>query len=316
VPPVAALDATPFGTMTESILASYTGFRYYPELVSADVAGSNVTEAVLAFRSLKGGSMAGMTRFEAHLDDMPSFGLAWAALWSDHLEDFWLLLHGHSALYASRGTFNAPEQLTFLADSLGVLRDQLWEYVEGGIDACVPSLMLLPLATRWSLALEHFDFPGSVWLAKGAPRRWFNETAGGFSAAGMPTRAGHVSFSASTAPADPSSPSAPTAGTFNVTFAPPPYVATAAGYPETLTLIVRIRSPDASHQLSGVTLAAGSSPSARLLGFSAANETATVTIATADGPATVNLVASFAPPSAGDTGGSGRRQPSWWRRWR
>ena len=87
------------------------------------------------------------------------------------------------ANYMGRGTLTATEQLPISADSLGFYRDYLWSYLEGGIDQCVPSLMLPASATRWQLVLERYD-EDVLYLARGAPRRWFAPAA----AAAAPAR--------------------------------------------------------------------------------------------------------------------------------
>lgn len=104
----------------------------YPELVSAAVLPDATVAGILAFRDARGGVMAGNNRFEGHLDNMPVYGYARAAL---RLMDapsgaaaqrFMLLVQGHAANYASRGTFSASEQLAIFGDAQGAWRDYLW----------------------------------------------------------------------------------------------------------------------------------------------------------------------------------------------
>ncbi len=102
---------------------------------------------------------------------------------------------------------------------------------------CTPALTVASLATRWALVFEHWDYLGTVWLAKGAPRRWYStqEGEGGFSIASAPTRYGFVSYNASTS-------SLTNTSSTSIMFAPPPY-----GKPpsscNSLTLVVRMRYP-------------------------------------------------------------------------
>lgn len=59
VPPIASTTLPPFGTMTESILASYSNFRYYPEIVSSGMLDDAAISGILAFRDARGGVLRG-----------------------------------------------------------------------------------------------------------------------------------------------------------------------------------------------------------------------------------------------------------------
>ena len=291
-PPVAASGATPFKSMTESILSSYTNFRYYAESVSAGVLSEQAVGEIMGFRAARGGSLSGMTRFEGHLDDMPAYGYARAALRlfdepaTPAAERFFVMQAGHAANYASRGTFSASEQLAiYPEDSVSVAaRAYLFEYLEGGIDQCVPSLVVSTLTTIWALAFTWWAEPGTLWLAKGAPRRWY---AGGFSADRLVTAFGAVSFSSVTQPG--------AAGaqvcTANVSVSAPPFLARAASAAP-LTVVVRMRALADGLSMSGASLSAVEPPgAATLVGFSAANESVVVAVAAS---AAFAVSASFA----------------------
>lgn len=288
IPPVASVNSTPFESMTESILASYTNFRYWAELLNADIFMPNRTTAVqiMNFRENRAGTIAGITRYTDHLDNMPSFGYAWAALHYDRFESFWLLVYNHMANYQGRGVFTATEQVPYLTDSLGYWRDYLWTYLEGGIDMCVPSAMLVPLATRWSLVFEHFDYD-TLWLAKGAPRRWYanndneekedmNDT-GGFTITNAPTRFGTISYVVN--------PVATISSTrMNVTmmieYASPPYRAPLFVTDENnvLTVITKLRAPNPAYVLSGIDFVTSNTTIVTFQSFNPTEETVTFTI--------------------------------------
>lgn len=198
VPPVHALGYAPFGSMIESVVAEYSNFRYYAELLGAGVLTDAQSAGLQVFRETHRGTVSGITRWSDHLDDMPSSYYAYAALRDDRLERFFLLQYGHMANYMGRGTLTATEQLPITGDSNGVARDYLWSYLEGGIDECIPSIMLSAYATRLQLVLETPD-EDTIWLAKGAPRRWFAPAGGGFSVARALTRFGAVDVAVASA---------------------------------------------------------------------------------------------------------------------
>jgi hypothetical protein len=199
IPPVARVGVAPFGSMVESVLSEYSNFRYYSELLGADVLPPDLAGGLQAFREATTGTVSGITRWSDHLDDMPSSYYAAAALWADRLPRFFLLQYGHMANYMGRGTWTATEQLPIGPDANGFWRDYLWSYLEGGIDECVPSIMLPAIATRWQLVHERYD-TNTLWLAKGAPRRWADPAGGGYGVARAATRFGlvdvHVAFAA------------------------------------------------------------------------------------------------------------------------
>ena len=59
-----------------------------------------------------------MTRFTDHLDGMPAEGYAHSAVALRRVSTFQSLYFGHIANYHSRGTFNAPEQLSLYGDGV------------------------------------------------------------------------------------------------------------------------------------------------------------------------------------------------------
>lgn len=239
VPPIAAVNVTPYTRMTESEVSEYALFRYWPDMLRSGVLPPGYGPAILAYRAAHGGAVSGLTRFSSRLDQMPSFGYAGAFLQHDDLPQFHLMLYSHMASYSSRGVFSSSEQLPFRADSLGRWRDYMWTTtgggataagtadatggsavsaasyaggrgrgsgsgqgwtpLEAGIDMCIASVLLPTLATRWQLVYEDADHRGHVWLAKGAPRRWYASTSSQpFEALHVPTAVGRISLSATT----------------------------------------------------------------------------------------------------------------------
>jgi hypothetical protein len=74
IPPVAALNYTPFVTMTDTTVSEYSNFRYYSELLGADILPLALSTALQDFREQTGGTVSGITR------------------WSDHLGELWPVL--------------------------------------------------------------------------------------------------------------------------------------------------------------------------------------------------------------------------------
>ena len=191
IPPIARAGFAPFKSMLESTLAEYSNFRYYSELLGSDVLSPTLRDALQDFRESTFGTVSGITRWSDHLDDMPSSYYLAASLWSDRIPRFLLLQYGHMANYQGRGTFTATEQLPISADSLGFYRDYLWSYLEGGIDQCIPSIMLPAIGTRWQLVLERYD-EDALYLARGAPSRWAAPGGGGYGVSRAATRFGVI----------------------------------------------------------------------------------------------------------------------------
>jgi hypothetical protein len=132
IPPVAVVGMAPFHSMIESTLAAYSNFRYYSELLGADLLAPAYSVALQEFREAHQGTVSGITRWSDHLDDMPSSYYMAAMLRDDRLPRALLLQYGHMANYQGRGTGTATEQIPINGDANGLWRDYLWGYLEGG----------------------------------------------------------------------------------------------------------------------------------------------------------------------------------------
>ncbi len=180
LPPVAGLEK-PFERMTESEFASYTNYRYWPEMLSAGLLTPALVDAVIGYRATHGGEVAGTTRLYDHMDDWPYAHYAWGLLESGHIEKYLLGFYGHLAYHQTPGTFTACEQVAVKG---GATRGYEADY-------CVPAQLVTPQMLRWMIAWEPWDRE-ELWLARAAPRAWF---AAGFSASRIPTRFGPASIS-------------------------------------------------------------------------------------------------------------------------
>ena len=83
--------------------ASYTNYRYWPELLSSGVLPADLANRVVRSRLTAGGQFCGMTRFQGHLDDWPLAEYL-TGLWSlGRTTDFLLSLYGHVAYHQAEG---------------------------------------------------------------------------------------------------------------------------------------------------------------------------------------------------------------------
>lgn len=93
--------------------ASYTNYRYWPELLSSGLLPPEMAERLVQARWSFGGQFCGMTRFCDWLDDWPLADYL-EGLWAlGHKEDFLLSLYGHIAYHQAEGHLTAYEQVTF-----------------------------------------------------------------------------------------------------------------------------------------------------------------------------------------------------------
>lgn len=99
--------------LTDTTDASYTNYRYWPELLSSGLLPPDMANRVVNARLSAGGQFCGMTRFSRHLDDWPLADYLYA-LWSlGRRNDFLLSLYGHVAYHQAEGHLTAYEQVTF-----------------------------------------------------------------------------------------------------------------------------------------------------------------------------------------------------------
>ena len=170
----------PFGNMTQSTIASYTNYRFWPEMLSSGGLLDSVAEGLGRYRQSHGGELLGMTRFEQWVDDWPVTNVAlwWLSLEPNSTigsaERYSLITLAHLAHHSTRGTFTAFEQANW-ADSQA--------------DNCVPSQLVVPMLLTNMLvhvtetpAVAAEERVSTIWLHRGVPRHWFRSPAGGFQA--------------------------------------------------------------------------------------------------------------------------------------
>ena len=184
VPPIAGYDK-PFERMTESRLANYTNYRYWPETLYAGCLTPESEKHIIEYRAHHGGDLLGMTRFGKrvqHFDDWPFYQQAYGLLANDRVSRFLLGYFGHMAHHQTPGTLTSYEQV----DLSGFCRRH--DYA----DYCVPAQLTLPLLTRWMLVFEERD-ADTLWFLRATPRVWLRDR---LAVHGASTRWGPVDLSA------------------------------------------------------------------------------------------------------------------------
>lgn len=100
-------------SLTDGELASYTNYRYWPELLSSGLLPAVMANRLVNARLSAGGQFCGMTRFMDRLDDWPLTEYLYG-LWSlGRRDDFLLSLYGHVAYHQAEGHLTAYEQVSF-----------------------------------------------------------------------------------------------------------------------------------------------------------------------------------------------------------
>ena len=214
LPVYAELNASVPESMHADAASSYANFRFYsePMLTGSSVVPAAIQQFWLTLHNSRGGRLGGASRWESHLDDMPTAGWGFGALVNNQTDDFLELLYGHMATYQSRGSFHSTEQLSFLgsgryrgfchikdpppgpdsAPQLAAERVRTqYNGAENDISFCIVSNILMARMTAWQMVLED---DGAIWLGRGAPKRWFRGPDAGFNVSSAPTSVGRVSF--------------------------------------------------------------------------------------------------------------------------
>ena len=99
--------------LTDTRVASYTNYRYWPELLSSGLLPGDMANRMVDARLRAGGQFCGMTRFSDHLDDWPLADYLFGVWSLGRKEDFLLSLYGHVAYHQAEGHLTAYEQVTF-----------------------------------------------------------------------------------------------------------------------------------------------------------------------------------------------------------
>jgi hypothetical protein len=142
IPPVAR-PIKPFNSMIQDAFASYTNYRYWPELLSSGILPPEQMEVVIEYRVTHNGEVAGMTRFSTWTDNWadnwPMADYA-AALWQlGRTEEVRRVLLSHLAGHMAPQTWTAYEQVATTGKPYRKMRN----------DYCVPSQLVAPRLAAW-----------------------------------------------------------------------------------------------------------------------------------------------------------------------
>ena len=99
-------------SLTATRDASYTNYRYWPELLSSGLLPDETANRLVDARLSAGGQFMGMTRFEGWLDDWPLADYL-SGLWRlGRRREFLVSLYGHILYHQAEGHLTAYEQVT------------------------------------------------------------------------------------------------------------------------------------------------------------------------------------------------------------
>ena len=179
VPPIAGTSRV-FNRMTEDELSSYTNYRYWLEMLSAEMLPAEMRDEIIAYRAARGGDLLRTTRFRDGMDDWPYANYARSLLDSGQVKDYLLGFYGHLAHHTTPGTLTSYEMVAIKG---GATRSHRSDY-------CVPVQVVTAQLLRWMLVWEPWG-GDTLYLAPAVPHRWYRQ---GFAAREVTTRWGLVSL--------------------------------------------------------------------------------------------------------------------------
>jgi len=100
-------------SLTATRDASYTNYRYYPEMLSSGLLPEAMANRIVELRLNAGGQFCGMTRFMNHLDDWTLADYLYGLWHLGRRDDFLLSLYGHISYHQAEGHLTAYEQVSF-----------------------------------------------------------------------------------------------------------------------------------------------------------------------------------------------------------
>ncbi len=129
----------PFQTMTQDDFASYTNYRYWPELLSCGILSKQQLEAIIAYRNTRDGEIAGLARIWDHADNWPLVEYAAGLRALGQKDEIRRILYSHLAGHTTPETWTAYEQVAIEGSP----------YRDVKADYCVPVQLVAPRLMAW-----------------------------------------------------------------------------------------------------------------------------------------------------------------------
>ncbi len=111
LPPQIETCAHP-ASLVSGNLASYSNYRYWPELLSSGILPPDMAHRLVEARLSAQGQFCGMTRFMGWLDDWPLADYLYGLWQLGRKQDFLLSVYGHVAYNQAQGHLTAYEQVS------------------------------------------------------------------------------------------------------------------------------------------------------------------------------------------------------------
>ncbi len=144
-----------FERMTDSREASYTNYRFWPEMLSSGLMPDAAEDAIVHWRRHHGGELLGMTRFYDRLDDWPVWHYAQSLLRLGLGRTYTMLMWAHLLHHQMPGWWVSYEQVAVAPDEIGWRRELAGQVV--------PCQVTVPLMLRAGLLWE--DVTGEeLWI--------------------------------------------------------------------------------------------------------------------------------------------------------
>ncbi len=162
----------------------FRSYRAYMEMMHSGILTADQVKMIVDYRSRHHDVILGMpAAYGLNTGIMAgflSYGHGYGLIQHDMIRHALLMTYSDMAHQYTRGTWTAPETRSIRPD-------------EGAAPYCTPAQLVVALMTKWLLVFEDPQ-SDTLWLGKGAPRRWLDDGKR-IKVAAAPTRWGNLGFS-------------------------------------------------------------------------------------------------------------------------